>query len=111
MPRQRSKKTSASRITEQAVAQESASEEEQSENDNDSPDIMEKDSDEEELDRLVLGDGARFKAQLGMGMDVDQGEYSKDKDSLVEAQDGEAEFENVDDADVGILVYAPRISS
>lgn len=61
--------------------------------------MMDKDSDEEELDRLVLGDGAGFTAQLGQDMDFE----SEDNEEGEKGQDEEREdigIEGVDDADV-----------
>jgi U3 small nucleolar RNA-associated protein 18 len=58
-------------------------------------------SDEEELDRLVFGNEAEFKAHLGHGIDVDEAGGS-DGSEGEEAQDEEEEgLENVNDADVG----------
>lgn len=104
MPRQRSKKLSGSHTTgqkpvsKQQPAPETERQRDQSESDNDSLDILEKDSDEEELDRLVLGDQADFSAQLGHSMDLDQAEGSEE--SGVGEDDDEGGLENVDDADV-----------
>ncbi|PQE27419.1 hypothetical protein CJF31_00009041 [Rutstroemia sp. NJR-2017a BVV2] len=66
-----------------------------------SEDMMEKDEDEEELDRLVLGDDAGFTSQLGQDMDVymDSGEDEEgDRD---EEENENIGLEGVDDADVG----------
>lgn len=56
-------------------------------------------SDEEDLERLVLGDGANFKAQLsaGHGMDVDEDNSESEGDSEGEAEE---DLEGVNDADV-----------
>lgn len=105
MPRQRSKKLPASRktvqqpVSEQPPVSEFQQERDQSDSDNDSLDILEKDSDEEELDRLVLGDQGEFSAQLGHAMDLDQAEGS-DESGAGEDGDEEGGLENVDDADV-----------
>lgn len=67
------------------------------ESDNESLISVEKDEEEEELDRLVFGDGAGFKAMLGQDMDVD----SEDKDEEAGSEnESEAGLEHVDDADV-----------
>lgn len=101
MPRQRSKKLSASRKTAGEPKSELNREEEQSDSDNGSLEMLEKDEDEEELDRLVLGNGPGFKAQLGQDMDWDQ---ESDSEKGGEAREGDIEadtgLEGVDDADV-----------
>jgi U3 small nucleolar RNA-associated protein 18 len=100
MPRQRPTKLAASRQTEQSSVPEP---EEQSDidSDNESLGILEKDAEEEELDRLVLGDGAGFKAQLGQQMDIDFDAASVNEDSVAEgASEREDDLENVDDAEV-----------
>jgi hypothetical protein len=106
MPRQRSKKLSASRktvqqpVSEQPHVSELERERDQSESENDSLDILEKDSDEEELDRLVLGDQGEFSAQLGNDMDLNQAEGFEESGAGEEDGDEEGGLENVDDADV-----------
>jgi U3 small nucleolar RNA-associated protein 18 len=98
MPRQRSKKLSASREIVQSSSPEPEREDDQSDSDNVS---LGKDEEEEELDRLVLGNGAAFKAQLGQNIDVDMEDDSEDGGALAgEYSDGEVGFENVDDAEV-----------
>jgi U3 small nucleolar RNA-associated protein 18 len=98
MPRQRSKKLTASRQTEDGSASER---EERSDTDNDSTGLLEKDEEEEELARLVLGDGLGFKAQLGQQMDLDIDGGSEEEESMVEEDsEGEARLENIDDAEV-----------
>jgi U3 small nucleolar RNA-associated protein 18 len=98
MPRQRSKKLTASRQTEDGSATER---EERSDTDNDSTGLLEKDEEEEELARLVLGDGLGFKAQLGQQMDLDIDGGSEEEESMVEEDsEGEARLENIDDAEV-----------
>jgi U3 small nucleolar RNA-associated protein 18 len=105
MPRQRSKKLSISRQTEQSSALELRPNEDQSDSDNDSPGMWEKDEEEEELERLVLGDGAGFKAQLGQHMDLDGEDGSEFAEGLVEEGSGaEAGLEDVDDAEVSSIV-------
>ena len=105
MPRQRSKKLTASRIVEAKSAAEEDpasdginSENETDDSDNESLISVEKDEEEEELDRLVFGDGAGFKAMLGQDMEVDS--EDKDGDNGVEEDGSEAGLEHVDDADV-----------
>jgi U3 small nucleolar RNA-associated protein 18 len=100
MPRQRSKKLSASHMTVQQPKSEVELEKGENESEIDGLHMMEKDSDEEELDRLVLGDGSEFKAQLGRAVDLDRAENSEGYD--VEGGDLEEEegLEDVDDADV-----------
>jgi U3 small nucleolar RNA-associated protein 18 len=68
----------------------------ESESDPESEDIMEEDEDEEELNRLVLGDGAGFASNLA-------GDYveSEEGSDVEEGADGEDQgLEGVDDADV-----------
>jgi U3 small nucleolar RNA-associated protein 18 len=103
MPRQRSKKISSSRVAEEKTARKEVWDSEPEYSDNASLDISEKDEDEEELERLVLGDGATFKAQLGMDMDLDK----EDLEGNGREEDLEAEvgLENVDDADVSTPPY------
>jgi hypothetical protein len=101
MPRQRSKKLSASRKSVQDSAPEPDHEEEPEISDNESLDILDKDAEEEELERLVFGDGSTFKAQLGQEMDVD---YEEGSDYSRKSQDEDAEGDGglgeVDDAEV-----------
>jgi U3 small nucleolar RNA-associated protein 18 len=98
MPRQRSKKLSASRQTEDSSA---AEREERSDIDNDSTGLLEKDEEEEELARLVLGDGLGFKAQLAQQMDLDMDGGSEEEEGMVEEDsEGEDRLENIDDAEV-----------
>jgi U3 small nucleolar RNA-associated protein 18 len=103
MPRQRSKKISSSRVAEEKTARKEVWDSEPEYSDNASLDISEKDEDEEELERLVLGDGATFKVQLGMDMDLDK----EDLEGNGREEDLEAEvgLENVDDADVSTPPY------
>jgi U3 small nucleolar RNA-associated protein 18 len=103
MPRQRSKKLSAGREAAQKPILEPERESGQYESENDSPAIQEKDSDEEELDRLVFGDETEFKAQLGHGMVVDQPEGSGRSSGDESNREEEGGFENVDDADVSSI--------
>jgi U3 small nucleolar RNA-associated protein 18 len=101
MPRQRSKKTSASRETAQKSVSDIDQENGQYESGNESVDMQEIGSDEEELDRLVFGNEAEFKAHLGHGIDIDEAGGSDGSDAE-EAEDEEGEgLENVNDADVG----------
>jgi U3 small nucleolar RNA-associated protein 18 len=77
----------------------------QSDSDNYSLGMLEKDEEEEELDRLVLGDGAGFKAQLGQHMGLDVEDDSEGADSLPEeGSDAEAGLEDVHDAEVSSIV-------
>jgi hypothetical protein len=96
MSRQASKKLSATRQIEHGSESERG---DQDDSDNDSLVMLEKDEEEEELARAVLGDVAGFKAQLGQHMDLDTGseggEVLPEEDS-----EGEAGLENVDDAEV-----------
>lgn len=104
MPRQRSKKLSAGRNTEKPSAPESDVEE-LNVSDNESLPVSDKDEDEDELERLVLGDEATFRAQLGMKMDIDQ----DDEENGASEQDSEADagIEDVEDADVSALLHVP----
>lgn len=103
MPRQRSKKTSASRKIEHAAAPVIERENVHIESDSEQSQISEKDEDEDELERLVLGDGVTFKEQLGMDIEVDTSQSNE----FVENREGEEEdagLENIDDSDV---IYPP----
>lgn len=74
-------------------------EDEESGSENEGSEIMEKDHDEEELDKLVLGDSAGFFERLGGNIDVDN-----DGDSDGEREEADLGvdigLEGVDDADV-----------
>lgn len=112
MPRQRSKKITASRETEQKPVPELERVREQYESENDSEDIREKDSDEEELDRLVFGDETEFHAHLGDGMDVDKAEGSEGSEPEEEDREDGNELENVNDADVSQTLHSlPEIEA
>jgi len=103
MPRQRSKRLSEARKTSQQPTPPAQDDREQDDSDNESVDVMEKDEDELELDRLVLGDEAGFMAQLdhegGDGGDEDLEEVELEAE--VGLGDVEGNLEDVDDADVG----------
>jgi hypothetical protein len=114
MPRQRSKKLSASRVVEakpaageDPLSDEISSEDETGASDNESFISVEKDEEEEELDRLVFGDGAGFKAMLGHGIDVDS--EDKEEQNGLEEDGSEAGLEHVDDADVYFPLPLKRI--
>lgn len=99
MPSSRSKKSANGSATSKHDARKIPQESEESGSDNGSIDMMDKDSDEEELDRLVLGDGAGFTAQLGQDMDFELEEDSEGENDEVKEQE-DAGIEGVDDADV-----------
>lgn len=101
MPRQRSKKLSESRKTKHGDATELQRSEDEQESENERLGMLEKDSDEDELDRLVLGDGAGFMAKLGQEMNLDANEDDKREEGASD-EDGEGRegLEGVDDADV-----------
>ncbi|TVY12865.1 putative U3 small nucleolar RNA-associated protein [Lachnellula arida] len=107
MPRQRSKKLSASRKTVQDPRPPIPHEDEQSGSDNEDLEILERDAEEEELDKLVLGDGSAFMAQLGGGRDVDSENGSDVAEGLENEDDGEGGLEGVDDADLFFLDSGP----
>ncbi|TVY41873.1 putative U3 small nucleolar RNA-associated protein [Lachnellula subtilissima] len=107
MPRQRSKKLSASRKTVPESAPAIHHEDEQSGSDNEDLEILEKDAQEEELDKLVLGDGSAFMAQIGGGMDMDSEDGSDVAEGLEDENDGEGGLEGVDDADLFFLDSGP----
>ena len=94
MPRQRSKKLSETR---KAVQQPTPP----TQDDRESVNLLEKDDDELELDRLVLGDGAGFLAELDHEEEEGHDEVSE---AALEAElglkDEEENLENVDDAEV-----------
>ena len=103
MPRQRSKKLSSSRKTGREILPELQRHEDEQESDNESLGMLDKDSDEEELDRLVLGDGAGFMAQLERDMNVDEKKDEEDGERVSDdEEEGEGGLEGVDDADVKI---------
>jgi U3 small nucleolar RNA-associated protein 18 len=101
MRRQRSKRLSEGRKVAQQPTPLTQDEREQYESDHQGNDVTQKDEDELELDRLVLGDGAGFLAEL----DREEEEiHDKASEAELEAEiglkDGEENLENVDDADV-----------
>ncbi|KAF7901026.1 hypothetical protein EAF00_003247 [Botryotinia globosa] len=105
MPPLRSKKSANGSAKPKKDARTILRESEESASDNESVDMMDKDSDEEELDRLVLGDGAGFTAQLGQDMD-----FESEDDEEEKGQDEEQEdigIEGVDDADLFFLDSGP----
>lgn len=108
MRRQRSKKISASRETAQKPVPELERVREPYESENDSEDIREIGSDEEELDRLVFGDESEFKAHLGDGMDVDQGEGSEGSEAEEADLEDTEGLGNVNDADVSYPSFPSR---
>ncbi|KAM0146080.1 hypothetical protein ACHAQE_010922 [Botrytis cinerea] len=106
MPPLRSKKSANGSAKSKKNARAIPQESEESASDNESVNMMDKDSDEEELDRLVLGDGAGFTAQLGQDMDFE----SEDNEEGEKGQDEEREdigIEGVDDADLFFLDSGP----
>ena len=102
MPRQRPKKLAVGRQTEgKSTSERGQQSGSDSDSDNESLGMLEKDAEEEELDRLVLGDGAGFKAQLGHQMEVDINISPENANEVVDGDsEGEAGLENVDDAEV-----------
>ncbi|KUJ18635.1 WD40 repeat-like protein [Mollisia scopiformis] len=112
MPRQRSKKLSDSRKAKTGIAADITKENTQthgdSESDNESLEIFDKDAEEEELDRLVLGDGFGFKTQYGADTEMQYGEaVDEDEDVVERDSEGEAGLEDVDDADLFFLDSGP----
>ncbi|EPE26211.1 WD40 repeat-like protein [Glarea lozoyensis ATCC 20868] len=109
MTRQRSKKLSESRkaenISRNATTLDSDQESAHSESESENPSIASKDDEEEELDRLVLGDGAGFKAQLAY--DFNAGRNESDGEVAEEDEEAEEGLENVDDADLFFLDAGP----
>lgn len=105
MPRQRSKKLSEGRKALQQPTPPAQDEHEQDDSDNESLDIMEKDDDEQELDRLVLGDEAGFMAQLDHEGTEDEGDELEESglEAEVGLDDVEGNLEGVDDAEVRLL--------
>lgn len=104
MPRQRSKKDSAGRAAEHDAIPKVDPGRDQSESDNADFDMMEKDSDEEELDDLVFGGGADFQAQLGIDADFNQEEESGEDGVVEEDFEGEVGLEDVNDAEVRFFI-------
>jgi hypothetical protein len=102
MPRQRSKKLSDSRKSIQKPILDIK--EKLQDLSDDDVDSVGKDEEEEELDRLVLGDGIGFKAQL-QGAEVDSAE-EEPEDEIIEGQENEeVGLEGVDDADVSTPLF------
>lgn len=66
--------------------------------DNEEVEDLQKDSDEEELDRLVLGDDAGFLEQLGADTRMSDGGYESSREEAELEEEGG--LEGVDDADV-----------
>ncbi|KAK6581882.1 hypothetical protein PZA11_005579 [Diplocarpon coronariae] len=110
MPRQRSRKLTADRKTENVSAPEiersqgEGNSENGNESDVESLESVPKDDDEEELDRLVFGDGAGFQQMLGQSMEAEP-ENSDEQDSAQDGEDGG--LEHVDDADLFFLDSGP----
>lgn len=106
MPRQRSKRLSETRKSLQKPNPPAQDEREQDDGDNESVDVMEKDEDEHELERLVLGDEAGFMAQLDHEGTEDENEDLEE--AGLEAEVGldgvEQNLEVVDDAEVSLLI-------
>lgn len=107
MPRQRSKKLSSSR-TAAPPARAQAQEIDYDENESDfgsgdesqDLEVLEKDAEEDEFERLVLGDAAGWKSEMGKEMDVDVDESQSEGDD-VQGDNGEGVgLEGMDDADV-----------
>jgi len=68
---------------------------------------LEKDEEEEDLDRLVLGDSAGFKALLGQNMDMDYARSSEERDGILDdSSDAVGGLEDVDDADVSAFIIS-----
>lgn len=98
MSRQQTKTISRSREAPRSPVHSVDSGDEESGSENEGSDIMEKDEDEEELDRLVLGDSAGFLERLGGHMDLEEeGNLDGGEEADLEADVG---LEGVDDADV-----------
>jgi hypothetical protein len=107
MPRQRSRKLSEGRKALQQPTPPAQDEHDQDNSESESVNIMEKDDDEHELDRLVLGDEVGFIAQLDHG---DMGDEKEDiEEASLEAEVGlndiEDNFEGIDDSEVGSCLY------
>jgi U3 small nucleolar RNA-associated protein 18 len=104
MPRQRSKKLSEGRKAFQQPTPQAQDEREQDDSDKESVDVMEKDEEEQELDKLVLGDEAGFMAQLDYG-DAGYKDEDLEEEADLEAEVGldgvEENLEGLDDAEVG----------
>lgn len=70
------------------------------ESDDESHDGLKRDEQEDELERLVLGDGGGWQAAMGTGMDLDKVDEGASEEE--ETGDTEPGFEGLDDADVSI---------
>jgi hypothetical protein len=99
MPRQRSKKLSSGRKTEEKLAPELEIEEEEESSEDESVEL-EKDEEELELDRLVLGDAGAFRAQLGRDVGMEEDSDWEDDEAAAKESEAEAGLEHLDDADV-----------
>jgi U3 small nucleolar RNA-associated protein 18 len=112
MPRQRSKKLLEARKAVQQPTPPTQDEREQDESGRETANMMEKDEDELELDRLVLGDGAGFLAELNRKEEEDHGEASEaELEAELGLEDGEENLENVDDADVRKVLFLEYITT
>src|SRR5277367_1764299 len=104
MPRQRSKKLSEGRKAFEQPTPPAQDERGQDDSDKESVDVMEKDEDEQELEKLVLGDEAGFMAQLdhgAAGYEDEDLEEEEDLEAEVGLDDVEENLEDADDAEVG----------
>lgn len=99
MARQRSKKLSEGRKTKQEDVPRVEHDSEEEISEDESLDAMDKDTDEEDLERGVLGDEGAFRAQLTKGY-VPGKDAESDEDEIADAQAVEEGLEGVEDADV-----------
>jgi U3 small nucleolar RNA-associated protein 18 len=107
MPRQRSKKLSENRKVSQLPTSPTLDEQYKDVSDDESGSEIEKDEDEDHLDKLVLGDGAGFMRQLGQEtLDMEES-YSEGDLEAELGLDREGDLEGVDDTEV----LSPRTSS
>lgn len=106
MPQQTISKPKQRRKSNSKVAELLNQQKDSQESDNESVENVEQDSDEEELNRLVLGDSAGFLEQLGADARDLNSEGRSDQEE--EGEEEEAGLEGVDDADVSIPdIFAP----
>lgn len=102
MAKQRSKKLSAAQKSAPKDSQSKTPEQNDVESDNESVEMMEKNQDEDDLARLVLGDDAGFMAQLAQKTGQDLGADSEDdaEPMDVEGEEAKENLEDVEDAEV-----------
>jgi hypothetical protein len=109
MPQQRSRKNGRTRKTSSKVVINFNERSAQNDSENERMDMSDKDEEEDELERLVMGDDAGFRAHLSMGnMEVNEEEEPKKEGAEEGDVEAESDLENVNDADVRTFFDARR---